>query len=75
MKEIADLCKIKKMQTTHCARYSFASVIAPANNVSLPSVANILKHSSTRITQYYVKLLDQTMLNDMPEVEKQLKTD
>ena len=72
LKEIADLCCIKKNLTTHTARHSFASVIALANNVSLPNVAKMLGHSSTRMTQHYAKVLDQTILRDMQAVEKQL---
>ena len=72
LKEIADLCCIKKNLTTHTARHSFASVIALANNVSLPNVAKMLGHSSTRMTQHYAKVLDQTILRDMQEVEKQI---
>ena len=72
LKEIADLCGIKKNLTTHTARHSFASVIALANNVSLPNVAKMLGHSSTRMTQHYAKVLDQTILRDMQAVEEQL---
>lgn len=54
------------------SRHSFASVIALANNVSLPNVAKMLGHSSTRMTQHYAKVLDQTILRDMQEVEKQI---
>jgi integrase len=50
----------------------FASVIALANNVSLPNVAKMLGHSSTRMTQHYAKVLDQTILRDMQAVEEQL---
>lgn len=56
----------------HTARHSFASVIALASNVSLPNVAKMLGHSSTRMTQHYAKVLDQTILRDMQAVEKQL---
>ena len=72
LKEIADLCGIRKNLTTHTARHCFASVIALANNVSLPNVSKMLGHSSTRMTQHYAKVLDQTILRDMQEVEKQL---
>ena len=71
-KEIADLCGIKKNLTTHTARHSFASVIALANNVSLPNVAKMLGHSSTRMTQHYAKVLDQTILRDMQYVERKI---
>ena len=72
LKEIADLCGVKKPLTTHTARHSFASVIALANNVSLPIVAKMLGHTTTRMTQHYAKVLDQTILKDMQEVEKHL---
>lgn len=72
LKEIGDLCGIRKNLTTHTARHSFVSVIAQANNVSLPNVSKMLGHSSTRITQHYAKVLDQTILKDMQEVEKQI---
>ena len=47
LKEIANLCGIKKNLTTHQSRHSFAPVIALANNVSLPNVAKMLEHSFT----------------------------
>ena len=72
LKEIADICGIKKNLTFHVSRHSFASVIALANNVSLPNVAKMLGHSSTRMTQHYAKVLDQTILRDMQAVEEQL---
>lgn len=72
LKEIADLCGIKKNLTTHTAQHSFASVIALANNVSLPNVAKMLGHSSTRMTQHYAKVLDQTILRDMQYVERKI---
>jgi len=72
LKEIAYLCGIKKNLTTHTTQHNFESVIALANNVSLPNVAKMLGHSSTRMTQHYAKGLDQTILRDMQEVEKQI---
>ena len=72
LKEIADFCGIKKNLTTHTARHSFASVIALANNVSLPNVSKMLGHSSTRMTQHYAKVLDQSILKDMQIVESKI---
>jgi len=73
LKEIVDLCKIKKTLTTHTARHLFASVIALENNVSLPNVAKMLGHSSTRMIQPYAKVLDQSVLRDMQAVETALQ--
>lgn len=72
LKELADLCDIKKTLTTHVARYTFASVIALANKVSLSNVAKMLGHSSTRMTQHYAKVMDHTILEDMKNVQQKL---
>lgn len=72
LKEIADLCEINKKLSTHTARYTFASVVALANNVSLSNVAKMLGHSSTRMTQHYAKVLDQSILMDMQKVEQKM---
>jgi len=53
----------------HVARYTFASVIALGNNVSLPNLAKMLGHSSTRMTQHYAKVLDTSIIRDMKQVD------
>jgi site-specific recombinase XerD len=72
LKEIADLCGIKKRLSSHSARYTFASVITLANNVSLSNVAKMLGHSFTRMTQHYAKVMNQSILKEMQEVENRL---
>ncbi len=72
LKEIADFCGIRKNLTMHVARHTFASVITLANNVSLKNVAKMLGHSSTRMTERYAKVLDQSILKDMMQVDKRL---
>ena len=72
LKEIADFCGIKKNLTTHTARHTAASVVFLANGVSLPNVAKMLGHSSTRMTQHYAKVLDSSIMRDMANVEKSL---
>lgn len=57
------------------SRHSFASVIALANNVSLSNVAKMLGHSSTRMTQHYAKVLDQSILRDMQNIEQKIIVD
>lgn len=74
LKQIADLCGIRKHLSTHTARHTFASVIALANNVSLSNVAKMLGHSSTRMTQRYAKVLDSSIMRDMENVEHSLST-
>jgi len=73
LKEIADLCGIKKNLTMHCARHTFASVVALANNVSLENVAKMLGHSNTKMTQHYAKVMDSSILRDMKKVDENVR--
>lgn len=49
LKEIADLCGIKKNLTTHTARHSYATSVCLANGVSIENVAKMLGHSNINI--------------------------
>lgn len=64
LKEIADVCGIKKELTTHIARHTFAC-IAIANKVSMESIAKMLGHSDIRTTKIYAKLMDRTVSEEM----------
>jgi len=70
LKEISDLCGINKKMCTHTARYTAATVVFLANNVSIENVAKILGHSNTKMTQHYARVLDQSIVRDMDAVEK-----
>lgn len=65
LKEIADLCGIKKELTFHIARHTFATTVTLTNNVPLESVSKMLGHKSIRTTQHYAKILDKKVSNDM----------
>lgn len=64
LKEIADICGIKKNLTTHIARHSFAC-IALANKVSMESIAKMLGHTDIKTTKIYAKVLDRTISEEM----------
>ena len=70
LKEIADLCGIKKNLSTHLARHTFATTVTLSNGVPIESVSKMLGHKNLRTTQHYAKILDQKVKNDM-EVLKQ----
>lgn len=69
MKEVADICGIEKRLSTHVSRHTFATTITLANKVTMENVAKMLGHSSTRMTQHYAKVLDQSILEDMMNVD------
>ena len=64
LKEIADVCGIKKTLSTHIARHTFACV-AIANKVSMESIAKMLGHTDIRTTKIYARLMDRTVSEEM----------
>jgi len=71
--EIADVCGINKVFTTHCARHTFATTVTLANNVSIESVSKILGHKNIKMTQHYAKILEKTVVREMGELAEKLK--
>lgn len=67
LKELADICGIRKNLSTHCARHFFATYTL-AHGVSIESVAKMLGHSNTNMTRHYAKVLDQTILREMSKL-------
>lgn len=74
LKEIADICMIRKNLTTHCFRHSYATSVCLANGVSLENVAKMLGHSNIKMTQHYARVLDSSILRDMNQVQAALSS-
>ncbi len=72
LKEIADICGIKKSLSSHAGRHTFGTTVTLANKVSLENVSKMLGHTSTRMTQHYARVLDQNIFEDMANVEARL---
>jgi len=68
LKELAEICGINKRLTHHVSRHSYATLCL-ANKVSMENVAKMLGHSSTRMTQHYARVLDQSIAEDMDNLE------
>lgn len=54
----------------HCARHTFATTVTLANDVALQNVSKMLGHSSTRMTQHYARVLDNSIMKDMQDVAR-----
>ena len=65
LKEIADICEIKKNLTTHLARHTFATTITLTNGVQMETVSKMLGHSDLRTTQIYSIVIDRKIADDM----------
>ncbi|MEJ5996568.1 site-specific integrase [Pedobacter sp. Du54] len=73
LKEIADICKIKKVLTFHIARHTFATTVTLSNNVPIETVSKMLGHKDIRTTQHYAKVLDEKIGRDMRELNNKLR--
>lgn len=68
LKEIADLCDIRKLLTFHIARHTFATTITLNNGVPIESVSKMMGHTSIKTTQIYAKVLDHKIGLDMQKI-------
>ena len=59
LKELADICGIRKNLTYHIARHTFATTVTLTNGVSMESVSKMLGHTNIRTTQIYAKVINQ----------------
>ncbi|QQX76446.1 MULTISPECIES: site-specific integrase [Aequorivita] len=72
LKEIADLCGIKKNLTFHLARHTFATTVTLTNGVPIESVSKMLGHKSLKTTQHYAKIIDKKVSEDMKALKGKL---
>lgn len=73
LKEMADVCGIKKELTFHIARHTFATTVTLANGVPIESVSKMLGHKNLRTTQHYAKILDRKVSEDMKILRTKLQ--
>jgi len=74
LKEIADLCGIKKNLSTHTARHTFATTVTLANQISIEVVSKMLGHSSINMTKKYARVVDDLISKDMAKLYGKYKS-
>ena len=72
LKEIADVCGIKKNLTFHIARHTFATTITLSNGVPIETVSKLLGHSKITTTQIYAKVIERKVSDDMIQLERRI---
>ena len=65
LKEIADLCKIKKNLTFHIARHTFATTVTLSNGVPIETVSKLLGHTKIATTQIYARVIERKVSEDI----------
>ena len=68
LKEIADVCGIKKNLSTHTARHTFATTVTLSNQISIEVVSKMLGHSSINMTKKYARVVDDLISRDMQKI-------
>ncbi len=71
LKEIADICGIKKNITFHLARHTFATM-SLSKGVPMESVSKMLGHTNIRTTQIYARIINKKIEHDMEELADKL---
>ena len=71
LKELADICGIRKHLSTHCARHTFATLTL-ASGATIENVAKMLGHANTNMTRHYARILDSSIMRDMQSVAKSM---
>jgi site-specific recombinase XerD len=64
LKEIGELCGIKKKLTFHLSRHTFAT-LAITKGVSIESVSKMLGHTNIATTQIYARIIGEKIGSDM----------
>jgi site-specific recombinase XerD len=73
LKEIADICGITKVLTTHTARHTFGTTVTLSNGVPIESVSKMLGHKKISTTQHYARVLDIKVGQDMNLLRKKME--
>ena len=71
LKEIAELCGIKKNLTFHMSRHTFAT-LSLEYGLSTETVKAILGHSDLKTTQIYTNVTDTKIMNEMNELKSKI---
>ncbi len=65
LKEIADLCGVKKNLTFHLARHTFATTICLENGLPIETVSKMLGHRFISTTELYAKVSKSKIAREM----------
>lgn len=72
LKEIADLCGIKKNITFHTARHTFATTTTLSKGVPIETVSKLLGHTNIKTTQIYARITNEKIREDMKVLASKL---
>ncbi|MGD9993489.1 MAG: site-specific integrase [Salinivirgaceae bacterium] len=68
LKELADICGIKKPISTHSARHTFATTIASENDLPIEVTSKVIGHSNIKMTGRYSRTTENKIKKHMKEL-------
>ncbi len=71
LKEIADVCDIKKKLTFHLARHTFATTTTLSKGIPIETVSKMLGHTNIKTTQIYARITNDKISKDMEGLSDQ----
>ncbi len=73
IKEVANLCGIKKKLTFHIARHTFATTVTLSNGVPIETVSKLLGHTKIATTQIYARVIERKVSEDINVLKVKLQ--
>jgi site-specific recombinase XerD len=73
LKEIEDLCGVRKNLTFHMARHTFATTVTLTNGVLIETVSAMLGHANLRTTKICAKVIENKVSADTLALREKLK--
>ena len=73
LKELADICHIRKRVTFHVARHTFAVTVCLENGLPIETLSKMLGHTNLRVTQAYARITYRKVTEDMKVLKNKLK--
>jgi len=68
LKEIGELCGIKKPLSSHVGRHTFATLML-TEGISVESVSKMLGHTDIKTTQIYARILNEKVIREISQKE------
>ena len=72
LKEIGDICGIKRVLTSHLARHSFATSIALPFGLPIETLSKVMGHTSLNMTLHYGKLQETKLVSDVEKFKENI---
>ncbi len=69
LKELADICEVRKNLTFHMSRHTFSTTVCLDNGISVETLSRMLGHINIKTTQIYAKITDKKVGEEMKMLE------